>query len=151
MATRPTEELIIDRTLSDVNNLRTKGNYNATDLNRVEKWCKYLMELLSEYGYYVSIVTKTDWEIGLGKDRMFSEITRIKTNIQKLKDAFYVLPTTPEVPSVTDVSINYIKANNIEKILKDMEYLAFQIDKSLRYADFMYAGDDLGMPDTIND
>ena len=120
MATRPTEELIIDRTLSDVNNLRTKGNYNATDLNRVEKWCKYLMELLSEYGYYVSIVTKTDWEIGLGKDRMFSEITRIKTNIQKLKDAFYVLPTTPEVPSVTDVSINYIKANNIEKILKDM-------------------------------
>lgn len=71
MATRPTEELIIDRTLSDVNNLRTKGNYNATDLNRVEKWCKYLMELLNEYGYYVSIETKTDWEIGLGKIECF--------------------------------------------------------------------------------
>lgn len=150
MAIRPQEELIIDRTLSDVNNLRTKGNYNATDLNRVEAWCKYIMELLNEYGYYVFIETKTDWEIGLGKNRMFSEINRIKTNLQKLKDTFYVLQSTPQVPSTTDTSINYMKANDIEKLLYDVDFLISRIAPSYRYSGFLMSGDDLGMPNVQN-
>lgn len=81
---------------------------------------------------------------------MFSEINRIKTNIQKLKDAFYTMQNTPEVPSVTDVSINYIKANNIEKILFDIEFLISRITPAFRYSGFLMSGDDLGMPNVEN-
>lgn len=151
MAIRPSEPLITDRTYQDIARKTHKGNYNATDLNRIETWMQYLKELLAEYGYYANIQTKTDWEIGLGKDKMFSEINRIKTNLQTLRDVFYVRSTTPDTPSTTRVAINYVEANNIEQIMVDLEFLAGQIEKAFRYADFMYSGDDLGMPDTIND
>ena len=135
MATRPTSELVTDRTLRDVQLLNSKGNYNATDLNRVEEWCQYISDLLNEYGYYVSIVTKTDWTVGLGKPNMTSEINRIKTNIQSLIDAYVVMQSTPEVPSTTRLAINYQEANDIERILVDLEYL---IESMSQY--FVYSG-----------
>lgn len=73
MATRPTSELVTDRTLRDVQLLNSKGNYNATDLNRVEEWENYLKELLDEYGYHTSFISKTDWVIGLGKIECFQK------------------------------------------------------------------------------
>lgn len=151
MATRPIEELVTDRTARDVQLLNNKGNYNATDLNRVEEWCKYLSDLLKEYGYYNSIVTKTDWEIGLGKQNQTSEINRIKNNLQKLKDAFYEIAGTPEVPSTDRLAINYQEANNMEKIMVDLEIALGKLESAFRYADFLYAGDDTGMPNTINE
>ncbi len=135
MATRPIDPLIYDRTLADVRTNTDKGNYNASDLNRIESWMQYLKELLAEYGYYANIQTKTDWVIGLGKPNMTTEINRIKTNLQTLKDVFYVRSTTPEVPSTTRVAINYVEANNIEQIINDIEYL---INSMSQY--FVYSG-----------
>lgn len=141
MATRPEEELIIDRTLQDVNQNRTKGNYNASDLNRIETWMEYLKELLNEYGYYVTFITKTDWEIGIGKPNMTSEINRIKTNLQKLKDAYFVMQSTPEVPSTDRLSINYVEANDIEKIMVDIEFLIDKMAESFRYCGTEFCGE----------
>lgn len=141
MATRPIEPLIIDRTARDVQLLNTKGNYNATDLNRVEEWCQYISDLLNEYGYYVSIVTKTDWTVGLGKPNMTSEINRIKTNIQSLIDAYVVMQSTPEVPSTTRLAINYQEANNIERILVDLEFLINNMAESFIYCGTVYCGE----------
>lgn len=141
MATRPIEPLIIDRTLRDVQLLNSKGNYNATDLNRVEEWCQYIADLLNEYGYYVSIVTKTDWTVGLGKPNMTSEINRIKTNIQSLIDAYVVMQSTPEVPSTTRLAINYQEANDIERILVDLEFLINNMAESFIWCGTVYCGE----------
>lgn len=151
MATRPEEPLIYDRTFNDVKRNTSKGNYNASDLNRIESWMEYLKELLHEYGYHTWFETKTDWEVGLGKPNMTTEINRIKTNLQKLKDCFYNIQGTPNVPSTSDVSINYSKANDIEKIMVDIDNLIPKIESAFRYADFLYAGEDLAMPNTINE
>jgi len=45
------ESLIYDRTLSDITNLTRKGQYNASDLNRVESWTNYLNDKFNEMGY----------------------------------------------------------------------------------------------------
>ena len=45
------ESLIYDRTLSDITNLTSKGQYNASDLNRVESWTKHLNDKFNELGY----------------------------------------------------------------------------------------------------
>ena len=149
MAIRPVEELVTDRTLQDVLRNTTKGNYNASDLNRIEKWSRYLADTLIENGYYIVIETKTDWEIGLGKDKMTTEINRIKTNLQKLKDRFYVLSTTPAVPSTSDVSINYMKANDIEKIMVDIDNIITWLLDGLKYTNTFYAGQSLSPFNTI--
>jgi len=47
------ESLIYDRTLSDITNLTSKGQYNASDLNRVESWTKYLNDKFNELGYRI--------------------------------------------------------------------------------------------------
>ncbi len=146
MATRPIEPLITDRKLSDINNKTHKGNYNASDLNRVETWMEYLKELLNEYGYYVEFTTKTDWEISFGYN-MTSNIKRIKENLQNLKDTFYELPSTPDVPSTDRLSINYIEANNIEKIIYDIEYLILKIEPAYRFSNYLYSGEDIGLVD----
>lgn len=151
MATRPTEPLIYDRTLSDVTSKRTKGNYNSSDLNRIEEWSEYLKNLLEEFGYHTSFVTKTDWEIGLGKPNMTSEINRIKNNLQKLKDTFYDIPGTPPVPSTDRLAINYVEANDIEKIMEDLDLYISKVESAFRYADFFIAGEDLGLPNIQND
>lgn len=141
MATRPEEPLVTDRTYQDILQKNTKANYNADVLNRIESWMLYLKELLAEYGYYANIETKIDWEIGLGKDKMTSEINRIKNNLQILKDTFYVRSTTPEVPSTTRDAINYVEANNIEKIIVDLDFLINNMADSFIYCDTIYCGE----------
>lgn len=140
MATRPIEPLITDRKLSDINNKTHKGNYSASDLNRVETWMEYLKELLSEYGYHTSFVTKTDWEISFGHN-MTTNIKRIKTNLQKLKDTYFVMQSTPDVPSTDRLSINYVEANNIEKIMVDLEFLINNMAESFIYCGTVYCGE----------
>lgn len=147
MATRPLEELITDRTLADIKNKTAKGNFNASDFNRIEEWERYLADLLNEYGYHINIVTKTDWQVGWGRENMFSNIARIKNNLQALKNEYYAFSTTPNVPSPLDTSINYIKLNNIEKILIDLNYLIEKMSISFRYSGYFISGEDLGLID----
>lgn len=45
------ESLIYDRVLSDITNLTSKGKFNASFLNRVESWTKYLNGKFNELGY----------------------------------------------------------------------------------------------------
>ncbi len=141
MAVRPEEPLIYDRTLNDVRRNTSKGNYNASDLNRIESWMEYLKQLLSEYGYDTWFETKNDWEVGIGKPNMTTEINRIKKNLQKLKDVYFILQSTPNVPSTSDLSINYINANDIEKIMVDLDLLINNMSESLIYCGTVYCGE----------
>lgn len=105
------EALIYDRTQEDLINDTAKGEYVASDLNRIEEWCKYLAETLTSYGYKIDIITKTDW---LDYDFPHSsEMERILNNINTLQKAYFSFIQLPQ-------NLDYMtieKANAIEKFL----------------------------------
>lgn len=121
--------LITNRTIQDVNYAKTnqgsseqlKGSYNYTDLNRVGEWINYLAGLLAEMGYTNNIVARTDWSM--------TDIPNVDNTgeyLDRLVQIRAILPviyeTTPSVP-VDMQSFNYVKANDIEQILFDIDKL----------------------------
>lgn len=106
-------DLITNRTQADVTKRTWRGLYNASDLNRVEEWCRYLADELTDKGYPISITTKTDWtSLPL---RSSSEMERIRSNIKKIRDGFHQIST---IYANAD-NFNCLKANNWEKILSE--------------------------------
>ena len=110
----PLEHLIYDRTSADVRNATLKGQYNASDLNRVESWCEYLKNELNTMGYSISFTTKTNWV--QSDPRRDSEMERIRQNILKLMTGFRWITKIYTYSN----TINYSRANNYEKILNEI-------------------------------
>lgn len=107
----PSEKLIWWRSESDVANATIIGQYNASDLNRVESWIKYIAQELTTAGYdFSNLQIKTNWTKADMRDQWNME--RIRKNILKLMDFTY--NTKIKTSSNT---INYSRANNYEKIL----------------------------------
>lgn len=107
------DELITDRTPADITGRvpgRCAADYNT--LNRVERACAYIADYL-----HIGIDTKK-WE--MQEWRTDSQMQRIRGNIQTLKNAYFVKPTTPILPSTIQYT-SYTEANQIEQILKDMD------------------------------
>lgn len=104
-------ELIYDRVQADVTNKTSKGYYNASDLNRVESWCRYLADELNRVGYNINITTKTNWTTS--DFRTSSNMMRIRNNIKAIVNAFHSLTSVGSVVNNWD----YKKANNWEKVL----------------------------------
>lgn len=110
------DELIFDRTSADVANRTDKGSIAYNDLNRVETACKTLAEEL----HVVGLVTKTDWV--MTDFRTGADMERIRQNIIALRAAWFTRADTPSTP--TQITYTSIKeANNIEKILYDLNYM----------------------------
>lgn len=114
------EALIFDRIQADLVNKTEKGYHNYTDVNRIEKWCGYIANLLTSYGYPVHIATKTNWV--MIDERKASEMERIRSNVSKIKQAYYSYLSTPLVPTTLN-RIDIEKANAIEKVLFDIDEL----------------------------
>lgn len=129
------EKLIFDRTEADIINNTNKGQYNSEDLNRVETWCKYLAETLTNYGYKVEITTKINWgEL----DYPYSEeIERIRNNVNTLKEAYFSFAQVPETLNKIDIE----KANKIEKILAEIYILIQNMELNWAYCDEIYSGE----------
>lgn len=112
---------IFDRTQADVTNNTLKGQYNWTDLNRVEKWCRYLADELTAQGIPVTITTKTDWTTT--DMRTPDDMTRIKNNIVTLCNKFTYI--TRPYSNVTPW--RYSTANRWEQVLDELrQFLASQ-------------------------
>lgn len=93
-----------------------KGAYNYTDLNRVEGAVQTLAEILG-----VTVTVKTDWTVtDIPKQ---ADMNRYLENIRKLRAKNYILAGTPQAPSSMN-NFTYSMANNIEKILADIETFA---------------------------
>lgn len=130
-------ELITDRTATDITALTalrdkiknrtatvdewtqwlvgSHGAYNASDLNRVGDAVAYLAALLNGYGYSVTVNPKTDWVPGdIPRE---SDMVQYLADVQAIKDKFY--GTTPLPESMNH--INHHDANNIEKLLLEVE------------------------------
>lgn len=133
------ENLIFDRTQNDLEESTSKGYYNYTDLNRVEVWCEYLANLLTSYSYPVSIVIKKDWTISdLPND---NDIERIRGNVNAIKTAFHAYTNIPE--NLEYMSIE--KANAIEKILSEIDFLTKNMISCFRYSNTFNAGESEGL------
>ena len=133
------ENLIFDRTQSDLENGTSKGYYNCTDLNRVETWCECLANLLTSYSYPVSISIKKDWNMSDLPN--VNDMERIRSNVDKIKTAFHAYTDVPE-------NLNYMtieKANAIEKILSEIDFLTKNMISCFRYSNTFHAGESEGL------
>ena len=132
------EELIYDRTLTDVLEQTNKGYHNYTDLNRIEEWCEYLANILTSYGYIVRITVKKDWT--MLDERTEAHTTRILNNVKAIRDVFTSMSTTPATPTSIN-PINYAKANEIEKILADINFLINNMISAWKYVGEVISGE----------
>lgn len=132
------DDLIFDRTSSDVNNETDKGFYWYTDFNRIESWCQYLAEKLAPYGYVVSITTKTDW--GESDIPQYTDISRIRSNILALKNILYSITSVPNVQLMT-----WKKANALEKVLYEIDLFSSGMIEEYRYSGTFYSGESEGL------
>ena len=131
-------ELVTDRTRADVANQTDKGFYNASDLNRVGAAVEYIAGRFTALGYDCPVTVKKDW---LTSDApTASQMETYRQNIVTLRNQIAVMASTPEAPA-SMAGLNYVKANDIEQILLDLDALIDKLIKSWYFAGELYAGE----------
>lgn len=130
--------LITDRTAMDVAQKTAKGFYNATDLNRVGAAVEYVAGRFRALGYDCPVSAKKDWSES--DTPTVAQLETYRQNIATLRRQIAVMKSTPETPE-TIRQLNYIRANNIEQILVDLDRLLTNIEKSWYFSGELYAGE----------
>lgn len=115
------EKLITDRTAQDVDTGAKKGFYNVSDIQRINSYIEYLSGVLG--------LNLTVTDVSLGQALTRTQMQSIIDNVNAIRAVWYVASDTPQTPIA--VNWDYVKANNIEKILKALDefYQSVQIDK----------------------
>ena len=115
------DSLITDRTTQDVTTGTKKGFYNVSDIQRINSYIQYLSDVLG--------LNLTVTGVSLGQALTRTQMQSIIDNVNAIRAAWYVADDTPQTPIA--VNWDYVKANNIEKILKVLDefYQSVQIDK----------------------
>lgn len=129
------QQPIYDRSQSDIDNHTSKGCYLADDLNRIEQNCSYLAGIFG-----VSISTRTWIRTDFPTP---NEFARILTNLDTLRAAYFVYQTTPQTP-LNPIN-EYLKANDLEKILNDLYALYEDNRRAVIYAGESYSGQPIGV------
>lgn len=126
-------------------NAGMKGAYNYTDMNRVESAVKTLAAALTAAGYPVEVTPvlkgskSEDREWQEGDIVRWAQWTTYLSNVQRLRDAYYTLAETGELPKPED-KLGYVGANNIEKVLADIDLLIDCMKASYRRCGTFRAG-----------
>lgn len=113
-----------------------KGAYNAADMNRVAAAVSTLYGLLNAAGYKNEISAQNFVE---GEDSTDEKYSVYLANVQTLRDAIAVRASTPELPAA-DAKLDFVGANNIEKILADLDELLSWMTYSQKYCGTFAAG-----------
>lgn len=107
-----------------------KGSYNASDLNRVEGAVTYVAQRLKEFGYQITVQAGRTWTV---TDEPTSAMVQpILSNVAALRAALAVPAGTPHVPPDME-TMTYQEANDIEKILADIDHLLTNAAASFRH------------------
>ena len=117
-----------------------KGAYNASDLNRVGAALNYLRDRLAEARYLpkVSFIAKTDWtETDIPTVTDLSDYLRY---VSVIREALAQFSTTPATPTYTG-GLDYQEANNIEKILVDVDQLITNMQAHRYYCGELFCGE----------
>lgn len=128
--------MITDRTAADVANGTSKGCYNRTDLNRVERSTNTVAKELTALGYPVTITVKTNWAIT--NIPLASDMARYLGNVRKCVTQFHAVPGVA-LPSSMD-GLNYIGANSIEKVLVGLDEMAAALPQYYRRCGAAWCG-----------
>ena len=124
--------------LTEWNTAALKGSYNATDLNRVGKAMQYVADRLNSFGYAVSISPKVDWVEADSPSP--PNMALYLSNLAVLRNAFAVMQSTPNAP--TDMErLTVGEANNIEKILVDIDFLLAKSAQAWVYSGDVFTGE----------
>jgi len=111
-----------------------KGSYDYTDLNRVGEAVAYIAARLSTYGYPVSVAPKTDWTVTSIPTP--AQLTTYLANVATLKAVVSALTSLPSTVS----GMSQIDANNIEKLLAEVEQLINNMVAAFRYCGMASSG-----------
>lgn len=114
-----------------------KGSYNYTDLNRVSDACAYIYNLLIQSGYIISNyqTLKNDWV--LTDIPTLTEMNKYTTTLTALKQT---LSASQQIPD-TMRFLNFSNANNIEKLLVELNDIYDLLLKSMFYSNEVYCGE----------
>jgi hypothetical protein len=118
-----------------------KGSYHSSDLNRVGEALNYLCGRLTEVGYMSYLTTftaKTNWTIT--SIPTAEELTHYLKCVSNIREAMAQFENTPPTPTNTG-ALNIEEANNIEKILIDVETLINNMLAARFYCGDVYAGE----------
>ena len=110
-------EPVCDRTIADIEEIKsnplssnTKGAFNCSDLNRIERNSEYIYSIMqNEYGIPCDMTFKTNW--AMQDIPTINQINRIRKNVMRLKQN---LPLDDWKDIEFTKTMNYTKANNIE-------------------------------------
>ena len=130
--------LITDRTQSDVANGTKKGYYNAEDLNRVDAAVAYIRDRLNENGYDIKSEPYASWkESDIPTKPQMQEYL---DNVEKIRDSMALPAGTPVTPETME-RLNYIRANDIEKILETVDRMLTNSIESVWFSGELYLGE----------
>ena len=130
--------LVTDRTQADVTAKNEKGTYGASDLNRVGAAINYVADKLREMGYAPRVSPKSDWSDLEWLTPNASEA--YLADLEELRRHLTMMQTTPDVPSDME-RLTYQEANNIEKILEDIDLLLTNAAKAWFFSGDVFSGE----------
>lgn len=117
-----------------------KGAYNASDLNRVGAALNYLRDRLAEASYMSSVefAAKTDWSVAdVPTPKAIADYLRY---VSLIREALAQFATTPPAPEYTG-GLDYQEANDIEKILVDVDRLITNMLAARCFCGELYSGE----------
>lgn len=137
---------ILDRTQADVDYARLnrnntqplKGTQNYLDWARLTGNIYFLAEKLTEYGYSVSVNSKQIWKVTDIPTE--NEINQIRIDVEKLRNAFITLQSTPNIPLLP--LNNYLKINDMEQIIFDINMLMENMVNDFIFSNEIYSAED---------
>lgn len=112
--------------------------YHATDLNRVEAACADLYQRFTDYGYAVTVSPKADWSES--DTPTTGQMETYRLNIAHLRAVIAIMASTPKTPE-TMRFLDYLKANDIERILQDLNTLITNMEQAWFFSGDLYAGE----------
>lgn len=121
-----------------ITNRTSGGFYDISDLNRVGNAMYYIAARLRACGWDVVATPRTDWVF---TDRVTpSAAKRFLTNLRKIRTALALFAATPAVPSGA-APFTAQEANDIEKILIDVEDMVERTMAAYFYSGDLFAGE----------
>ena len=123
------DELVFDR---------TGGYYNAGDLNRVGSALSYLSARLRGYGYSAPVTAKQDWT--MADEPTLGQLGAYLADVAAVRGALAVTADTPPTPEDM-AGLTWQEANDIEKILADVETLITNMAAAWFYSGEINSGE----------
>lgn len=113
-----------------------KGAYNASDLNRVGEACAYLFDLFTGYGYAVPGYTalRDNWD-----DEEIPTAANMAAYLGTVAALKAVLNALQEIPDTMN-RLTVDGANNIEKLLIEVDDQLRRMAQSFVYSGMVYSG-----------